>query len=230
MVCFSETWTTDNSICNDSNFQIENYTVLYQVRESGRGGGLSIFVHKEVYSKPRTDLPINSNDQQSLCIKIYHKKDKSILFSVMYRPPNGDTTVFENFCKNLLSANDETSKSIILLITGIQRRSGKNPDISDHFLIVFTLNTCEKSEPEDKTQFNYKRIYREEQICLLKHELSQIEWNNIIKTLDNPNTAYRSFFKICFKTYVKYFPKVRIKIKAKTTQNSWIATRHYIVL
>ena len=29
MVCFSETWTTDNSIRNDSNFQIENYTVLY---------------------------------------------------------------------------------------------------------------------------------------------------------------------------------------------------------
>ena len=124
MVCFSETWTTDNSICNDSNFQKENYTVLYQVRESGRGGGLSIFVHKEVYSKPRTDLSINSNDQQSLCIEIHHKKDKSILFSVMYRPPNGDTTVFENFCKNLLSANDEISKSIFLLITGIQRRSG----------------------------------------------------------------------------------------------------------
>ena len=76
MVCFSETWTTDNSICNDSNFQIENYTVLCQVRESGRGEGLSIFVHKEVYSKPRTDLPINSNDQQSLCIKIHHKKEK----------------------------------------------------------------------------------------------------------------------------------------------------------
>ena len=124
MVCFSETWTTDNSICNDSNFEKENYTVLYQVRESGRGGGLSIFVHKEVYSKPRTDLSITANDQQSLCIEIHHKKDKSVLFSVMYRPPNGDTTVFENFCKNLLSANDETSKSIFLLITGIQRRSG----------------------------------------------------------------------------------------------------------
>ena len=48
MICFSETWATDNSICNVSNFQIENYTVLHQVRESGRGGGLSIFVHKEV--------------------------------------------------------------------------------------------------------------------------------------------------------------------------------------
>ena len=48
MICFSETWATDNSIYNDSNFQLENFTVLHQVRESGRGGGLNIFVHKEV--------------------------------------------------------------------------------------------------------------------------------------------------------------------------------------
>ena len=31
----------------------------------------------------------------------------------MYRPPNGDMTVFEKFSKQLLSANDKTSKSII---------------------------------------------------------------------------------------------------------------------
>ena len=48
VICFSETWATYNSICNDSNFQIENFTVLQQVRESGRGGVLSIFLHKEV--------------------------------------------------------------------------------------------------------------------------------------------------------------------------------------
>ena len=28
----------------------------------------------------------------------------------MYRPPNGDMTVFEKFCEKLLSANDKTSK------------------------------------------------------------------------------------------------------------------------
>ena len=113
VICFSETWATDNSICNDSNFQIENYTVLHQVREYGRGGGLSINVHKETYFKSRTDLSINSNDVESLCIEIQHKKDENSLFSVMYRPPNGDMIIFEKFCKNLLSANDKTSKNIM---------------------------------------------------------------------------------------------------------------------
>ena len=99
-------------LCNDLNFQIENFTVLHQVRESGKGGGLSIFVHEEVYFKPRTDLSINSNDAESLCIEIHHKKHKNILFSVMYRPPNDDMTVFKKFWENLLSANDKTSKNI----------------------------------------------------------------------------------------------------------------------
>ena len=31
----------------------------------------------------------------------------------MYRPSNGDMTVFEMFRENLLFANDETSKNII---------------------------------------------------------------------------------------------------------------------
>ena len=113
MICFSETWATDNSICNDSNFQRENYTVLHQVRKSGKGEGLSIFVNKEIYFKSRTDLSINQNDVESLCIEIHHKKDKTILFIVIYRPPNGDMTVFEKFCKKLLSGNDKSSKNII---------------------------------------------------------------------------------------------------------------------
>ena len=76
------------------------------------------------------------------------------------------------------------------LIEFIQHRTGKiKTDISDHFSIVFALNTCEKSKPEDNPQFIYKRFYGEEQIELFKHEVSQIEWKNIINNLDNPNTA-----------------------------------------
>ena len=44
---------------------------------------------------------------------------------------------------------------------------------------------------------------------------------NIIKSLENPNTAYGSFFNIFFKTH-DIFPQVRIEIRAETTQNLWI--------
>ena len=70
-------------------------------------------MHKEVYFKPRTNLSINSNDVESLCLEIHLKKGKNILFNVMYRPRNGDVTVSEKFWENLVSANDKTSKNII---------------------------------------------------------------------------------------------------------------------
>ena len=224
------------------------------------------FVHKEIYFKPRTDLSINSNDVKSLCIEIHHKKNKNILFSVIYRPPNGGMTVFEKFCKDLLSANDKTSKNIIItgdlninvldygsnkkvqhflssmfqynmipninkptrvtrntgtaidhiitntVISDIQHRSSIiKTDILDHFPIVFALNTWEKSKPQDTAQFIFKRIYGEEQIELFKHELSQTEWNNIIKTLDNPNTAYQSFLIYFLKPMTNIFLRLELK-------------------
>ena len=59
VIYFSETLATDNSICN------ENYAILHQLREFGRG--LSIVAYKEIFFKPQTDLFINSNDAESLC-------------------------------------------------------------------------------------------------------------------------------------------------------------------
>ena len=98
------------------------------------------------------------------------------------------------------------------VISSIQHWSGIiKTDISDHFPIVFAFSTCEKSKPEDKAQFIYKCIYKEEQIELFKHESSQIEWNNIIKNLDNPNTAYESFCDIFCKTYYNIFLKLELK-------------------
>lgn len=74
--------------------------------------GLSIFAPKEGYFKPRKDLSTKSNDVEPLCIETHHKKDKNILFNVMYSPPNSDVTV-KNFCQSILSANNKTSKNII---------------------------------------------------------------------------------------------------------------------
>ena len=93
--------------------------------------------------------------------------------------------------------------------------------ISDHFPIVFALNTCEKVSQKIRYNLfiNGEYIYGEEQIELFKLDLGQIGWNNIIKTLDNPNTEYESFFNVFCETYDKYFPEVKTKIKAKTVQN-----------
>ena len=75
-----------------------------------------------------------------------------------------------------VTRNTATAINHILTNTGIsaiQHRSGIIK--ADHFPIVFALNTCEKSKPEDNAQFIHKCIYGEEQIELSKDELSQID-------------------------------------------------------
>ena len=60
----------------------------------------------------------------------------------MYRPPNGNMTVSEKFCENLLSANNKTSKNIFfffffavdLNINALDYESNKDLIIIQHFL------------------------------------------------------------------------------------------------
>ena len=81
------------------------------------------------------------------------------------------------------------------VICAIQHRFGIiKTDISDHFPIVFALNTREENTPENRAQFIYEWIYGEKQIELIKHKLNQVEWDNIIKTLGNLHTKVSSIW------------------------------------
>ena len=60
----------------------------------------------------------------------------------MYRPPNGDTTVFEKFFENLLSANDKTSKNIFaddLNINVLDYESNKKVKHFTHVPMIPTM-------------------------------------------------------------------------------------------
>ena len=73
------------------------------------------------------------------------------------------TRVTRNTARATATAIDHIIENTV--ISGIQHRSDIiKTDILDYFPIVFALNTCGKSNPEDKAQFIYKRIYGEEQI------------------------------------------------------------------
>ena len=52
IVCFSETWTDENKLKNDSLIQLPGY-VSHQIRKNCRGGGIRIFLHKSLYYKRR---------------------------------------------------------------------------------------------------------------------------------------------------------------------------------
>ena len=96
------------------------------------------------------------------------------MIPTMNRPPH--------VTRNTDTAIDHITTNTVM--SGIQHRSGiTKTDISDHFPIVFALNTCEKGEPEDKAQFTFicKFIYEEKQImnelCQIKQRMNYVELN-----------------------------------------------------
>ena len=96
-------------------------------------------MHKEIYLKPRTDLSINSNDVESLCIEIHLKKYKNILFSVMYRPPKADMTVLVISIYNILGY-ESNKKFQHFLISMFQ------------YIMIPAINT---NSPNNKHSYSY---------------------------------------------------------------------------
>ena len=58
---------------------------------------------------------MNSDAIECLCLEISTKTSKNLILSLNYRPPNGDTTLFEKHMKSILSKNEVTKKEVILI-------------------------------------------------------------------------------------------------------------------
>ena len=58
---------------------------------------------------------MNSNAIECLCLEISRKTSEKLILSLNYRPPNGDTTLFEKHTKRILSNNEATKKDVILI-------------------------------------------------------------------------------------------------------------------
>ena len=92
VICFSETWASEENIDKNSTFQLKNYDVIHQVRNSRKGGGLCIFIHESLCYKLRKKRSINSEAIESLSIEISNKKASNLIFNAIYRPPTGETS------------------------------------------------------------------------------------------------------------------------------------------
>ena len=70
-----------------------------------KGGGSCIFIHESLCYKLRKNLRINSEATEPLSIEISNKKVSNLIFNAIYRPPTEDIKVFEQFCKDIFTKN-----------------------------------------------------------------------------------------------------------------------------
>ena len=102
IICFSETWLDDSFLESQSLYELPNYKSVHQVRNNGKGGGVSIYINESINFKLRSDLSINSTDVESISVELLYNKKSNTLINVLYRQPKGSAEPFEKF----LSSNN----------------------------------------------------------------------------------------------------------------------------
>ena len=84
----TETWLNDT---NDDIFKLDSYDFFKVNRTSRNGGGVGIYISKNMNFKLRRDLNINDeNIMESVCVEIITPNKKNIVIGVIYRPPTAN--------------------------------------------------------------------------------------------------------------------------------------------
>ena len=97
VICITESWCSDDTHTNNR-YQLTNYVSIHQSRKNGKtGGGITIFIHKELIYNIRHDLSVNHEDTEALCLEIINQKSKNIFINAIYRQPSGNKENFENY-------------------------------------------------------------------------------------------------------------------------------------
>ena len=114
VICITETWCSDNSI-NHNLFKLPQYKSIHQVRRTGKGGGIAVFLHESLTFNVRHDLSVNNADIEALCVEIINKKSKNILVNTQYRQPAGNFNEFEAYLNTFLAKSKTTGKTCFLV-------------------------------------------------------------------------------------------------------------------
>ena len=119
VLCLTETWFDDRN-SESLLYQLPQYTDIHQhgspSHKSGRGGGISVYIHDSLKFKSRRELDINKKNVESLSIELISKNSNNTVLSTIYRAPEGDFKAFNTFLKDVYSISLKSNK--LFYVTG----------------------------------------------------------------------------------------------------------------
>ena len=85
IIAMSETWLSPNN--NTINY-LDDYNHIFNQRNGKSGGGVSLFVKKNMQYTERNDMCMMNSSIESVFIECPSQGHKSIIYGCVYRPPN----------------------------------------------------------------------------------------------------------------------------------------------
>ena len=98
VIGFSETWLNSSTI---DTYGINGYSHVGLVRESGKGGGVSLFVCDKMVYYEMSELTVMCDYIECVFIKINYR-DFKLIVGVVYRPPNSNMVDFNDAMHDIL--------------------------------------------------------------------------------------------------------------------------------
>ena len=99
IIGLTETWLNDT---NYDSFNIKDYEYIGSNRANKRGGGVGMYISKQLIFKICDDLVQNIEDViETMFIEICRPSGKNLIIGVIYRPPNSKFEMFENAINSL---------------------------------------------------------------------------------------------------------------------------------
>ena len=80
-----------------------------------QGGGICIYIHKQLEFKLRNDIDIYGNEIVTCSVEIISSKSRNFIVTGVSRPPKGDIKVFKKYCKDFLKKKSTNSKTVFMV-------------------------------------------------------------------------------------------------------------------
>ena len=115
IIALSESWIKDH---NKDLYHLEHYRSEHVYRPDRGGGGVSLFMRKNIEYFMREDLSINNRTIESMFIEVKKEsigKTQDAIVAVIYRPPDTDIRAFNDYLNSILSKLKAEKKLLYLL-------------------------------------------------------------------------------------------------------------------
>ena len=109
----SESWLNEN---NKELYHLNGYNTVSKRRLSKTGGGVSLYINEKIPFIERHDLNLFNEYIKSVFIEIDKSKlnvEKNVIIGVIYRPPNTDIEIFNEYLGGILDKVGHEKKTVI---------------------------------------------------------------------------------------------------------------------
>ena len=92
---------------------MDNYTMIEKHRDTKSGGGVGLFINKQLLFTERQDLCCFDGHMECVTVEVHCDKiasNNTIIISVIHRPPNTDTRIFIDKLSGLLDSVKQENK------------------------------------------------------------------------------------------------------------------------